>query len=64
MDYVDADKRYILISKFEEGVEPTSRIAYGRDLIAELGEEKFQNCFSGGKTFIYKGREYFVDEAL
>lgn len=64
MDYIQTDKKYLLNSVYKEGVEPTSRLMFGKELIETFGEEKAQLCLSSGRKIIYKGQEYFIDEAI
>lgn len=62
--YVDPTGRYILIPVFIEGSENAARGVLGQELIDKLGEDQFQALLDNGKSFVYKGKEYFVDEAL
>lgn len=62
--YVDPTGKYILIPVHIEDSDNESRCVMGSELIDKLGESQFQALLDNGKSFVYKGREYFVDEAL
>ena len=63
LDYINEDKCYVLLPKYEEGVENRPRGMTGAQLLETFGE-KAQSAFSAGTMVVYKGNEYFIDEAI
>lgn len=58
------DESYVLIPRFEEGMELKTRGMFGKDLKASVNESILNNALDSGKPFVYKGNEYFLDIAL
>lgn len=55
---------YLLIPKNEEGINLPSREMTGSKLLETVDEKVLQEALDEGTTFIFKGNEYFLDEAL
>lgn len=62
-DYINENKNYVLLPKYEEGVENRPRGMTGEQLLETFGE-KAQSAYSSGSLVVFKGNEYYIDEAL
>ena len=64
MTRIEDSKQYVLIPVHEDGIELQARGFFGEDLKKSFNEDILIDALENGKTLIYKGNEYFLDEKL
>lgn len=64
MTRIDEKTQYILIPKYEEGIELKSRFFFGRDLLENFKEDVLIDALDYGRIITYKGNDYFIDEKI
>ena len=61
---IENGKVYVLSSLYEEGFPPRNKTMTGKELKENFEESKLEAALNERCTLLYKGNEYFLDEAL
>lgn len=59
-----SEKNYILIPVYDKEIKLESKEISGSRLTSQYSEDIIDRALNKGETLIYKGNEYFLDEAL
>lgn len=61
MTRIDNNEQYILLPKYEEGIEMKARVLTGKDLLENFKEDVLIDALDFGRIINYKGNDYFLD---